>query len=185
LRIACGETLTLQQEDIQLNGWAIACRINAEDPQSHFSPSLGTLKKVWFPENEGVRVDSGVVDGSVVTPYYDSMLAKLITWGKDRSEALERMHNALNESRIMGIKTIIPFHKAVLHHKKFIEGNFNTSFIQDEMTTLFHQDPDEKLFAAFLATADYHQEITWHQNQTVDYSKGKQLSPWIINKRLK
>lgn len=185
IRIACGEPLTLKQEEIRLQGWAIECRINAEDPQSHFSPSLGTLKKVWFPEGEGIRVDSGVVDGSVVTPYYDSMLAKLITYGKDRAEALERMRQALNDARIMGIKTIIPFHKAVMHHPKFIDGKFTTSFIQNDMTTLWHQDKDEKLFAAFLATADYHQENTWHQNLAVDYTKGKQLSPWIINKRLK
>jgi acetyl-CoA carboxylase biotin carboxylase subunit len=185
IRIAAGEKLTLKQQDIRLKGWAMECRINAEDAQSHFSPSLGTIRKIRFPVGEHIRVDSGVVDNSVVTPYYDSMLAKLITSGQTREEAIDRMVDALNESGVLGIKTLIPFHKAVMLHPKFRAGDFNTSFIQEEMKQLWHEDPDEKLFAAFLATIDYQQEKMYHQSLLVDYTKGKQLSPWIINKRMK
>jgi acetyl-CoA carboxylase biotin carboxylase subunit len=186
IRIAAGEHLTIQQEDVQLKGWAIECRINAEDPQSHFSPSLGTIEKIAFPpEAPHIRVDSGVVDQSVVTPHYDSMLAKLITTGSTREQAIEHMIEALGNTHIMGIKTIIPFHKAVMHHKKFRKGDFTTSFIQEDMDQLWHQEPEEKLFAAFLATVDFQQEVSRDKAMVVDYDKGKQLSPWIINKRMK
>jgi acetyl-CoA carboxylase biotin carboxylase subunit len=185
IKIAAGEKLTIQQDKINLNGWAIECRINAEDPQSHFSPSLGTIKKIGFPHGPGIRVDSGVVDNSVVTPYYDSMLAKLITYGANRQETIERMIKALNETKVMGIKTVIPFHKAVMHHPKFKAGTFDTSFIQRDMKQLWHEEPDEELFAAFLATIQYQQEVTWQQNLDVDYTKGKLLSPWVIHKRMK
>ncbi len=185
IRIARGETLTLKQKDIQLKGWAIECRINAEDPQGHFSPSLGTVKKIRFPEGEGIRIESGVVDGSVVTPYYDSMLAKLISYGEDRTKAIDKMLEVLNETQLMGIKTLVPFHKAVMHHPEFRKGVFTTSFIQEELKQPWYAEPEEKLFAAFLATIDYQQEKMYQQSLSVDYTKGKQLSPWVINKRLK
>lgn len=185
LRIAAGEKLTLKQEDIRLQGWAIECRINAEDPQSGFAPSLGTIRKISFPKGKHIRVDSGVEDLSVITPYYDSMLAKLITTGDTREKAIHNMLLALGKTRIMGIKTLIPFHKAVMHHKKFIKGTFNTSFILEEMETLWHQEPYEKLFAAYLATLHYQQELQSDKTSVVDYNKGKQLSPWLINKRMK
>ncbi|MFO7723730.1 MAG: acetyl-CoA carboxylase biotin carboxylase subunit [Bacteroidales bacterium] len=185
LRIAAGEKLTIKQEDVRLSGWAIECRINAEDPQAHFSPALGTIRKIAFPKGKNIRVDSGVEDGSVITPFYDSMLAKLITTGETREKAISAMIQALNKTKIMGVKTIIPFHKAVMHHRKFRKGHFNTSFILNEMETLWHQEPSEKLFAAFLATIDYQQEVMSDQMMVVDYNKGRQLSPWIINKRMK
>lgn len=185
LRIAAGEKLTMKQTDISLNGWAIECRINAEDPQNHFAPSLGTIRKISFPKGKNIRLDTGVDENSIVTPYYDSMLAKLITTGETRAKALANMLQALNNTKIMGIKTIIPFHKALLHHKKFKKGDFNTSFILVDMKELTHQEPSEKLFAAFLATIDHQQDIMREKTMVVDYDKGKQLSPWIINKRMK
>ena len=185
IRIAAGEKLTLQQQDIQLTGWAIECRINAEDPQSGFAPSLGTIRKIGFPKGKNIRVESGVTDLSVVTPFYDSMLAKLITYGETREKAINTMIQALGKSKIMGIKTLIPFHKAVMHHKKFRKGQINTSFILEDMETLWYQEPAERLFAAFLATSDFQHELMADKATVVDYDKGKQLSPWLINKRMK
>ncbi len=185
IKIAAGEKLTVEQKDVRISGWAIECRINAEDPQSGFAPSLGTIRKINFPKSKNLRVDSGVTDLSVITPYYDSMLAKLIAYGDTREKAIQHMIQALEKTRIMGTKTLIPFHKAVMHNKKFRKGSFNTSFIQEDMDTLWYQEPAEKLFAAFLATIDFQQEVMADKTTVVDYSKGKQLSPWIINKRMK
>lgn len=130
IRVAAGEKLSFTQEDVKLNGWAIECRINAEDPDKNFMPCPGTIHTYLAPGGFGVRVDSASYPGYTVTPFYDSMIAKLIVWGPTREEAIARMKRALSEFRIEGIKTTIPFHLKVMEHPAFVSGNFNTKFLE-------------------------------------------------------
>ena len=133
IRIAAGEKLAFRQEDIPLDGWAIECRINAEDPFRNFLPSTGRLVKFRPPrEGGGVRVDTGVEEGGEIPMYYDSMIAKLIVHGEDRSAAIARMREALNAFVIRGISSNIPFQAALLAHPRFASGQFNTGFIAEE-----------------------------------------------------
>jgi len=131
---AAGERLKHTQEDInnRIEGHAIECRINAEDPDNNFSPYPGLITNIHFPGGLGIRVDSHIYAGYEIPPYYDSLLAKLIVWGENRTEAISRMKRALDEFVIEGVKTTIPFHKKVLNNKKFIEGNYTTSFLEEE-----------------------------------------------------
>lgn len=130
IQIADNKPLSQTQKDIQINGWAIECRINAEDPDKKFMPSPGKVEAYLPPGGFGVRVDSAVYTGYVIPPFYDSMVAKLITYGSTRDEAIARMKRALQEFRIDGVKTTIPFHKKLLNHEKFLEGDFNTKFLE-------------------------------------------------------
>jgi acetyl-CoA carboxylase, biotin carboxylase subunit len=130
IRVAAGEKLSFTQEDVKLNGWAIECRINAEDPEKNFMPSPGTITSYLPPGGFGVRVDSAVYPGYKVTPFYDSMIAKLIVWGATREDAIARMKRALSEFQIEGIKTTIPFHLKVLEHPAFVSGDVNTKFLE-------------------------------------------------------
>ncbi|HEU4963670.1 MAG TPA: acetyl-CoA carboxylase biotin carboxylase subunit, partial [Bacilli bacterium] len=130
IRVASGEPLSITQEDVVLDGWAIECRINAEDPDKNFMPCPGKIVNYMPPGGFGVRVDSAAFSGYTVTPFYDSMIAKLIVWAPTREEAILRMDRALTEFTIEGIKTTIPFHKKVLHHEKFIEGDVTTKFLE-------------------------------------------------------
>ncbi len=155
IRIAAGEELDRRQEDITINGWAIECRINAEDPMNDFAPSPGRLTRYRSPGGPGIRVDSGVYMGYTISPYYDSMVSKLIAWGEDRIEAIERMRRALYEYVIIGVTTNIPFHKAVLENPHFIRAELSTHFIDDfnipaEVATVVER---EKVKGATLASA--------------------------------
>jgi len=133
IKIANDEKLDLEQEKLQPRGHAIECRINAEDPENDFSPSPGTINQLILPGGPGVRIDSGVYPGYTIPPFYDSMVAKLITWGTDRREAVERMKRALVEFHIEGIKTTIPFHKKVMKNKEFLRGQYTTDFVSEFM----------------------------------------------------
>ncbi len=183
--VAEGEKLAYTQEDIKLNGWAIEWRINAEDVQSGFSPSLGTIEKISWPEEEGIRVDTGVRDGSVITPYYDSMIAKLIVHAEDRDKALQKSSMAIRKFWIRGPKTTLAFCRAVLQNKNFRKGDFNTSFLSKELKIHYHHEPDEALLAAFFATYDYARELEEYEAKALDYGKGKEISPWVLKKRLR
>ena len=166
IRVAAGEKLTLTQDTIPRNGWAIECRINAEDPFRNFLPSTGRLVRYQPPAQNleqgtvtldgpaytsgnfgGVRVDSGVFEGGEIPMYYDSMIAKLIVHGRDRSDAITRMREALNGFVIRGISSNIPFQAALLAHPKFVSGDFNTGFIAENYGKGFraedvpHDDP--------------------------------------------
>lgn len=134
IRIAAGMPLTIQQEDVVLRGWAMECRINAEDPDYDFRPSPGKVDRYYQPGGPGVRVDSSIYTGYTIPPYYDSMVAKLIVWGTDRDEAMARMKRALHEFTIEGIKTTIPFHMKVLNNAFFQKGEVYTNFIQRRMS---------------------------------------------------
>ncbi|MBJ94686.1 MAG: acetyl-CoA carboxylase biotin carboxylase subunit [Rickettsiales bacterium] len=128
IRSAAGEPLPFKQEDIELKGHAIECRINAEDPAT-FAPSPGNITGYHEPGGYGVRVDSWVHDRAKILPFYDSLLAKLVTWGENREEAIRRMRWALDEYVIEGVKTTVPFHQGVLKDEEFLSGTFDTGFI--------------------------------------------------------
>jgi len=134
IKCAAGMPLRIQQQDVALRGWAIECRINAEDPDYDFRPSPGTVTRYLPPGGPGVRVDSSVYTGYTIPPFYDSMVAKLIVWGADREEAIARMKRALSEFVIDGIKTTIPFHLKVLNNAFFQKGEVYTNFIQRRMS---------------------------------------------------
>jgi acetyl-CoA carboxylase, biotin carboxylase subunit len=132
IRIASGLPMQWTQDQIKVEGHAIECRINAEDPDRNFCPCPGPLLTYHSPGGPGVRVDSHAYEEYVVSPYYDSMIAKLIVRGNDRAEAIARMNRALDEYVIEGVKTTIPFHKWVMNNRSFRSGNFGTSFIDEE-----------------------------------------------------
>jgi acetyl-CoA carboxylase, biotin carboxylase subunit len=130
IAVAAGYPLSFRQSDIRINGWAIECRINAENPAKNFMPSPGKVEMYLPPGGYGVRVDIAVYPGYQISPFYDSMVAKIIVWGKDRNEAIQRMKRALSEFVISGIKTTIPFHLQLLEHEAFVKGDFNTKFLE-------------------------------------------------------
>jgi len=136
IRIAAGEKLRYVQEDIKINGWAIECRINAEDPDNDFRPSPGLVAQYLPPGGPGIRVDSCVYTGYNIPPYYDSMVAKLIVWGRDREEAIARMKRALHEFKVTNVATTIPFHLRVLDNAFFQKGEVYTNFIQRRMNNI-------------------------------------------------
>jgi acetyl-CoA carboxylase biotin carboxylase subunit len=127
---AMGEKLPFTQEDLEIDGHSIECRINAEDPDNDFMPNPGKIKGLILPGGLGVRVDTHIYEGYNLPPFYDSLLAKLIVWGKDRDEAIIRMKRALGEFHIEGIKTTIPFHIQVMDHPEFKKGTYTTKFLE-------------------------------------------------------
>ncbi|MFD7523835.1 acetyl-CoA carboxylase biotin carboxylase subunit [Paenibacillus chitinolyticus] len=131
IRVAEGNPLPFTQEDIQINGWSIECRINAEDPERNFMPSPGRINFYLPPGGIGVRVDSAAYPGYVIPPHYDSMIAKLIVWGATREEAVNRMKRALAEFEVDGVHTTIPFHLKLLNHRKFLSGDFDIKFLEE------------------------------------------------------
>ena len=130
IRVASGLPLQWKQEDLKPVGHAIECRINAEDPDRNFMPSPGRVHDFHVPGGPGIRVDTHVYPEYSIPPHYDSMIAKLISWGKDRDEAIERMKRGLSEFVIEGVKTTIPFHMKLIEHPDFVSGNFDTSFLE-------------------------------------------------------
>ena len=131
IRIATGEPLAIQQRDVRLSGHAIECRINAEDHAAGFAPCPGLVARYQAPGGPGVRVDSHLESGYEVPPFYDSLLAKIICWGRDRDEALSRMTRALGEMQVEGVRTTVPFHLELLAHERFRAGDVNTRFVHD------------------------------------------------------
>lgn len=185
IRVAEGRKLTLKQEDIKLKGWAIECRINAEDPQTNFSPNLGIIEKISYPKGKSIRIDSGVADYSVVTPYFDSMIAKLIVYAETREKAILAATLALKKFWIKGIKTTIPFCLAVMNNKKFIKGEFNTSFVEKDMKKLYYNEREDEMLAAYVAAFDFAAELETDKTTKPNFERGRNISPWVLNKRLK
>ena len=160
IRVAAGEKLAFGQADVKRDGWAIECRINAEDPFRNFLPSTGRLVRFQTPEQtmfqsdisqlQGVRVDTGVAEGGEIPMFYDSMIAKLIVHGQDRNDAIAKMREALNGFVIRGISSNIPFQAALLAHPKFVSGQFNTGFIAEHYAKGFHAEDVPHQDADFL-----------------------------------
>ncbi|MDP7545928.1 MAG: biotin/lipoyl-containing protein, partial [Alphaproteobacteria bacterium] len=153
IRIAAGEAITLGQDDVRADGWAIECRLYAEDPYRNFMPSIGRLVRCKPPvQTANVRVDTGVIEGSEITMYYDPMIAKLVTKGRDRAEAIAAMGEALDGYYVRGINHNMSFLSALINHPRFVEGRLTTAFIDDEYPGGFTGAPREgPLLDALLA----------------------------------
>src|SRR5262249_4305107 len=159
IRVAAGEKLPLQQKDVKLEGWAVECRLYAEDPFRNFLPSTGRLVKYREPERgPDVRVDSGVYEGGEISMFYDPMIAKLCSYGQTRLDAIERMRRALDEFYVRGVSHNVPFLAALMAHPRFREGRLTTNFIAEEFKggfTAAHLPPrDPALLAAVAAVVD-------------------------------
>ena len=184
IRIARGRCLRHNQEDIHSNGWAIECRINAEDPYNNFIPSTGRITHTLLPTGPGVRVDTGVYIGFEVSPYYDSLISKLIVWGDTRGEAILRMRRALEEYKILGVHSNIPFHQRLMDSHRFMGGQYDTRFVEERFS-IEEADEGKEVFpdiAAILATLVAHRqtERAAHviQRNERDTSNWKWLSRW-------
>ena len=158
IRIARGRKLRYAQDDIRANGWAIECRVNAEDAYNNFLPSTGMLTMITPPTGPGVRVDTGVYPGFEISPYYDSLISKLICWGETRGEAILRMRRALEEYRILGVKTNIPFHQSIMDSTRFMAGQYDTRFVEERfsITEATEGKPSQANIAAMMATLVAH-----------------------------
>jgi acetyl-CoA carboxylase biotin carboxylase subunit len=178
LRIARDRKLRYTQEDIHLNGWALECRINAEDAYNDFLPSTGILNSVIAPSGPGVRVDTGVYAGFEISPFYDALISKLICWGETRGEAILRMRRSLEEYRILGVKTNIPFHQHVMDSHRFIAGSFDTRFVEERfsMDELEEEKEHLAMIAAVMGSLVTHRE-SQKASQIVRRSK-RDTSNW-------
>ncbi len=156
IRIARGRPTQYKQEDIKINGAAIECRINAEDPYNNFMPSTGKIAHSLLPTGPGIRVDSGVYPGFEVSPFYDPMISKLIVWGETRAQAILRMRRALEEYRIVGVRTNIPFHQTLMDSHRFMGGQYDTRFVEERFSIQDEQDGTDAEIAAVLATLVAH-----------------------------
>ena len=184
IRIARGRTLSFTQADVQMNGWALECRVNAEDPYSNFMPSTGKISHLLLPTGPGVRVDTGVFPGSEISPYYDSLISKLIVFGQTRAEAILRMRRALEEYKIVGVRTNIPFHQKLMDSHRFMAGQFDTQFVEQrfDMETSGRAGEPIPEIAAIFATLVAHQdtERSTHviQRNERDTSNWKWVGRW-------
>jgi acetyl/propionyl-CoA carboxylase alpha subunit len=184
IRIARGRKMRYTQEDVQMKGWAIECRINAEDPYNNFMPSTGRIGLSVGPTGPGVRIDTGVYPGFEISPYYDSLISKLICWGETRGEAILRMRRALEEYRILGVKTNIPFHQNIMDSHRFIAGSFDTRFVEERfsMDEMDEDKEDLRHIAAIFGTLYAHRQ-TQEASQIVrrgerDTSNWKWVGRW-------
>jgi len=184
IRIARGRQMRYTQDDIFMNGWAIECRINAEDPYNNFLPSTGRITHSLLPTGPGVRVDTGVYPGFEISPYYDSLISKLIVWGETRAEAILRMRRSLEEYKIAGVRTNIPFHQNLMDSHRFMGGQYDTRFVEKRFSMEAAEEgkTDQSGIAAIIATLVAHQQTqrAAHiiQRGERDTSNWKWLSRW-------
>ncbi|NLO72332.1 MAG: ATP-grasp domain-containing protein [Porphyromonadaceae bacterium] len=183
IRIAMDEVLTLRQKDIKFNGWAIECRVNTEDPQNRFNPQTGFIEKISFPHGDHIRVETGVKDFSIVTPYFDSMIAKIIVHGKDRKDCIQKTLHALDDFSISGLKTTVPFCRTVLRSKEFVDASYTTRWVDTIFTTDMLESEDEAMMAALAATISYAKEYLQYSSDSPMF-KSESLNVWVLNKRI-
>jgi acetyl-CoA carboxylase biotin carboxylase subunit len=178
LTIARGEKLAIEQDNMVMHGWAMECRINAEDPFNNFFPSTGTISQHDVPTGPGVRVDTGVFSGAEISPYYDPMIAKLICYGVSRKQAMRRMSRALAEYHILGVTANTAFHQNILQNNDFIAGNFDTKFVEERFS--MSRNAGERIAnaeaAAILATLVKHQKT--QRSARIDRSGCGEGSAW-------
>ena len=153
LKVVQNESLELSQNEIRVNGWAINCRINAEDPRANFVPSPGTVIRYHPPTGPGVRIDTALFSGCNIPEYYDSLIAKLATWGVNRSDAIQRMKIALDETEIIGVPTTIPLHRELMRDETFVSGNFDTTYLNEFLPRLDENILQYEKLAAIAAAA--------------------------------
>ena len=183
IRIAAGRELSYTQKDIRPRGWALECRILAEDPVRSFAPCVGQITRLREPGGPGVRVDSGICEGLTITAFYDSLLAKLIVWGETRGVAIVRMRRALEEFQILGVTTNLELHRALLNSHRFFGGQFHTSFLEDQFAPS-PPDESEDLLAAALTTVllDWRRRSQEHGSKVKDASNWKMLGRWDLQR---
>ncbi len=178
IRIARGRALSYKQEEVRFNGHAIECRINAEDPYNNFMPSTGRITHSLLPTGPGVRVDTGVYPGFEITPFYDPMIAKLIVWGETRAQAILRMRRALEEYRIVGVQTNIPFHQTMMDSHRFMGGQYDTRFVEERfsMDEAGEGKANHAETAAILATLVAHRQT--ERSATIVNRNERDTSNW-------
>jgi acetyl-CoA carboxylase biotin carboxylase subunit len=181
IKIARGEKLSFRQEDLKIQGHAIEIRVCAEDPSNDFLPDIGTLTTYSVPQGPGVRVDDGFEEGMTIPIFYDPLIAKLIVYGKDRTEAIDRMTRAINEYHISGVSTTLGFCKFVMQHKAFVSGNFDTNFVKKYFKgeNLNQDDQASEEIAAMLAVKVLKKKNI-HTDSSVSHSGN--LSKWKMNR---
>jgi len=181
IRIARGEAISFKQSDLKINGHAIELRVYAEDPKNNFLPDIGKLETYIVPQGPGVRVDDGFEQGMEIPIYYDPMIAKLITYGRDRTEAIERMIRAIDEFRISGIETTLEFGKFVMQHEAFVSGKFDTNFVSKYFSpeVLQRQNDEEALVAALVVAHLMRQQ----DNKIVSTGSSEDLLNWRKNRK--
>jgi propionyl-CoA carboxylase alpha chain len=185
IRVAAGEKLALAQHDVSLTGWAMESRVYAEDPFRNFMPSIGRLSGYREPQGEGVRVDSGVYEGGEVSMHYDPMISKLITYGDDRGQAIDRMVDALDAYYIRGVNHNISFLNALMVHPRFVAGELTTNFIAEEFADGFNADlvPQNNPHIAVVVAAAVHQEYRERSSQISGQSEDHEYQVpdnWVV-----
>ncbi len=178
LRIAAGRELRYTQEEIRPRGWAMECRILAEDPFRGFAPCVGRITRLREPGGPGIRVDSGICEGLTITPYYDSLLAKLVAWGETRGVTIVRMRRALEEYMILGVTTNLDLHRALLNSHRFFGGQFHTRFLEEQFAP---PEPEEEACLAAALTAalmDWRRRTGGLLAERQPVSRWKMLGRW-------
>jgi acetyl/propionyl-CoA carboxylase alpha subunit len=190
LRIASGRKLRYRQEDVRLWGWAMECRILAEDPFRNFAPSVGRVTQVHEPAGPGVRVESGIYAGFDISLYYDSLISKLIAWGETRGEALLRMRRALEEYRVMGVKTNIPYLQQILDSPSFQGGQTDTQFLDRRCPPAEEERSQDLLTVTIAATLLAHRRkqrrreaSTVRVGEAVQGGNWKRIGRWMGMRR--
>jgi propionyl-CoA carboxylase alpha chain len=174
IKIARGEKLNFTQDDLNINGHAVELRVYAEDPLNNFLPSIGTLTTYVKPQGDGVRVDDGYEEGMPIPIYYDPMIAKLVTHGKDRTEAIQKMKKAIKEYKIEGLATTLPFGTFVFEHDAFLTGKFDTHFVKNYYTPeLIKEKQKANAEIAALAALKY-----WMDKQTITQPVEHKTTSW-------
>jgi len=182
LRIAAGRELRYVQKDVRPRGGALECRILAEDPFQNFAPCVGRISRLREPGGPGIRVDSGICEGLAITPYYDSLLAKLVTWGETRGVAIVRMRRALEEYQILGVTTNLDLHRALLDSHRFFGGQFHTRFLEEQFVP---PEPEEEDYLAAALTAvllDWRRRAGSRAGERETVSRWKMLGRWELHR---
>ena len=184
IRIAAGEQLPLRQEEVRIHGHAVECRIYAEDCENNFAPSIGKVEHLEPSYGPGIREDSGIFEGDTIQIYYDPMISKLIAYGRDRAQAIDRMRRALREYAIVGVETTIPFCLFVMEHPKFIAGDFDTGFVAQEFSAekLIHKEQDMAAVAA--AVHDYMRRKSNGVSQLAAGAQSRGTRGWKDKRRI-
>ena len=183
INVAWGEKLSFTQDEVRMNGHAIECRVYAEDPENNFLPSPGKITRLKLPQGSGVRDDGGIYEGSEISIYYDPMISKFAVYGRNRSEAIDRMRRALQEYEVGGIKTTLPFFREIVEDADFIEGKLDTGFItrffeRKKEAEVSETEKDMAIIAAALKFSSEKQAVSENTQPS-----GKRISRWAISAR--
>ena len=180
IKVAKNESLSFNQNDLKITGHAIEIRVCAEDPSNNFMPDIGRIVKYCKPSGVGIRVDDGIEEGMEIPIYYDPMIAKLIVFGSNRSEAIEKLTRAIADYKIVGVETTLPFCSFAINHPAFIQGNFDTNFVKKHFKPEFliqHKTSEEEIVASLVTFL-----IDKKSNNLESTGKIKQNSNWKLRK---